>query len=67
MKTLSETFSANRYGGESPARTARNARVRELRTQGYTVETHKRDFTDLARDVAYTLLAFEPGNRPMFI
>lgn len=35
----------------------RNARARELRKQGWTVECKKWDFTDLARCSVYTIYA----------
>lgn len=40
------------------AKKARDQQARALRQQGYTVECKKWDFTDLARDIAFTLLAY---------
>ena len=52
-----ERFTGNKYGGEQNAKLARDRRARELRKDGWTVKSEKWDFSDLARDVMYTLEA----------
>lgn len=49
------------------AQKMRNRRARELRKEGYTVDTRTLDFTDLARDSVALLEAHMPGTpREMF-
>lgn len=57
MTTITEHYSSNAYESDRAAMTARNARARELRRQGWTVTCKTWDFTDLARARDYTLEA----------
>lgn len=61
-RIISEFYCISDWGSEACSR--RNRRARELRREGYTVECRKYDFTDLARDIAYSLLAYK-GKPPM--
>ncbi len=62
ISVISEMYCVSDWGKEAYAR--RNRRARELRRQGYIVQCEKFDFVDLARDVAYTLLAYK-GKPPV--
>ena len=61
-KYIEERFTTpNKYKTDGEAMKARNARARELRHQGWTVDCHMWDFTDLGRGRSYTLEAFQKG------
>jgi len=58
VRIVKENYRASDYGNDAgEAMRVRNARARELRKEGFTVTCKKWDFTDLARDVNYTLEA----------
>lgn len=61
---IAQIYRGKDWPSLAEAKKARDRQARELRRQGYTVECKKWDFTDLARDMAFTLLAYK-GEPPL--
>ena len=57
MKHIQEHFTTTKYGDDKAARKERDRRAQELRSQNWTVECKRYDFTDLARCRDFVLTA----------